>query len=283
MKTKLKKAIDALGLARALAALSVLMLVVGLQGCASGPQAVAHDPLEPLNRQVYAFNDTVDKALLKPVAQAYTDVVPSLVRRGVSNFFSNLGDVWTFVNTLLQGKPQAAAETLMRFGMNSVFGLGGLFDVASELGMPKHKEDFGQTLGRWGVPAGPYLVLPILGPSNLRDASALTADLQVDPLNQFKPKEAQLGLGVLKVTDTRAKLLQLGGLVDRASLDPYGFVRDAYLQKRRNDVYDGDPPPEPQQPSEEPWLDEEQKPAASGADVVEPVEKEPVSNADARP
>lgn len=234
-----------LKLRRGWLALGLLMLAL-LQGCASVRMAVKgddpRDPLEPLNRHVHAFNDQVDVVVARPLALAYVELVPSLVRTGVGNVLSNLRDVWTLANATLQLKPQMAAETFMRINVNTFFGLGGVFDVASEMRIPHHREDFGQTLGRWGVPAGPYLVLPLLGPSSVRDGLALPLDMRGDAVQQFGDAQTRTALGVLRLVDTRAGLLQTVDAVRAASLDPYTFVRDAYLQKRRNDVYDGNPP-----------------------------------------
>ena len=155
------------GLCRLLAAASA---VLALAGCASAPGA-RNDPLEPMNRAVFAFNEAVDDAVLKPVATAYQKVVPELVRTGVDNVFANIGDLWSAANQLLQAKPVAAVEMGFRFVVNSSFGIGGLFDIASEAGLERRSEDFGQTLGRWGLGTGPYLVLPLLGPSNVRDGA----------------------------------------------------------------------------------------------------------------
>lgn len=222
-----------------------------LAGCATAPGADPRDPLEPLNRGVTRFNDAVDDALLKPAATAYREVMPSPVRTGVSNFFGNLGDVWSFVNHVLQFKGQAAVETCMRVGVNTVFGLGGVLDIASELGLERRTEDFGQTLGRWGVPSGPYLVLPLLGPSSVRDAAALRADVMGSVIANVDHVPTRNSLSALKAVDTRARLLRAGDMLDQAALDPYTFTRDAYLQKRRNDVFDGSPPPEPEPPDTE--------------------------------
>ncbi|MGH6626094.1 MAG: MlaA family lipoprotein [Burkholderiaceae bacterium] len=219
-------------------ALAILLL----SGCATGPGANPRDPLEPLNRTISDFNDVVDKAFLKPVATAYTEVTPAPVRTGVSNFFSNLGDVWSFVNNVLQLKAQAAAETWMRLNVNTFFGLGGILDVAAEMNIERHKEDFGQTLGRWGVPAGPYLVLPILGPSTLRDGLALMVDRQGNLITHVDPTSTRNGLYLLRAVDARANLLRTGTVIDEAALDKYSFTRDAYLQLRRSEIYDGEPP-----------------------------------------
>lgn len=219
-----------------------LALLVVISGCASGPRANPRDPLEPLNRNVSQFNEVVDQAFLKPVATAYKNVFPPLVRTGVSNFFSNLGDLWSAANNLMQFKVQEAAETILRFNVNTFFGLAGILDVAGEFGIERHKEDFGQTLGRWGVPAGPYLVLPLLGPSTLRDAAALPLEARGNLLSDVTPNATQNSLYVLKAVDARANLLRASSVLDEAALDKYSFTRDAYLQLRRAEVYDGRDP-----------------------------------------
>ncbi len=211
-----------------------LMLV--LTGCASGPNANPKDPLEPYNRTMSSFNDGVDRAVLKPVATAYVAVTPSLVREGVTNFFGNLQDGWTFVNSVLQLRPQKAVDSIARFSMNTFFGLGGLLDVAGEAGIPKHNEDLGKTLGRWGVPSGPYLVLPIFGPSTVRDALTITAESAYDPVSQINPIGARNTVTVVRLVNSRSKFLRLGNLLDEAALDKYTFTRDAFLAKRNADV-----------------------------------------------
>ena len=208
------------------------MLLAGCAGFRTNPR----DPLEPMNRKVMQFNDGVDAMVLKPVATVYKDGVPPLVRTGVSNFFGNLTDGWSFVNSALQFKFQNAAENFMRLNVNTFFGLGGILDVASELNIERHKEDFGQTLGRWGVPAGPYLVLPLLGPSTLRDTAALPVDRKVDPVHQVNHVDARNGLYVLRAVDARANLLRIGSVIEGAALDKYSFTRDAYLQRRRAEI-----------------------------------------------
>jgi phospholipid-binding lipoprotein MlaA len=191
---------------------------------------------------VFEFNQVVDKVAIKPVAQAYVQVVPGLVRTGVGNFLGNLSDVWTFANSAMQLKGQAAAESLMRVTVNTFFGLGGVLDVATEMRLEKRKEDFGQTLGHWGVKPGPYVVLPLLGPSTLRDTVALPLDMKGDASQQFSDEATRNALTVTRVVDLRSRLLQTVDVVMAASLDPYSFVRDGYLQKRQNDIYDGNPP-----------------------------------------
>lgn len=202
----------------------------------------AKDPIEGWNRVVFGFNEGLDKAVLKPVAEGYRAVVPELVRSGISNVFANIGDGWSAINQLLQGKPVAAAEMTMRVATNTLFGIGGLFDVASDLGIERRTEDFGQTLGRWGLPAGPYLVLPVLGASSLRDAAALPVDLQWSASALTDDGATSAGLTVLRIIDVRASLLSAGKLLDEIALDKYVFVRDGYLTRRRSQVYDGEPP-----------------------------------------
>lgn len=217
-----------------------LTLALGAAQCAIA--ADARDPWENVNRRIYAFNDVVDTAVVRPVAQAYVQVVPGFARTGVHNFLGNLSDVWSMVNSAMQLKGQATAETLMRVSVNTVFGLAGVLDVASEMGLEKRKEDFGQTLGYWGVPSGPYVVLPILGPSTVRDGLGLPLDFKGDPGQNVSDAATRNTLTVLRVTDLRGSLLKTVDTVKEASLDPYSFVRDAYLQKRENDIYDGNPP-----------------------------------------
>lgn len=213
-----------------------------MAGCASGPGANRADPLEPLNRSVFKFNDAVDTAVLRPVATGYRDVVPSMVRTGVNNFFGNVSDVWSLANNVMQLKVQNSAETFMRLNVNTFFGLGGLLDVASELGIERHREDFGQTLGHFGVPAGPYLVLPLLGPSTLRDTAALPVDRYGDGVSAIQDIAWRNSFYALRVVDGRANLLRVSQMLDDAALDKYSFTRDAFLQRRLSEVYDGNPP-----------------------------------------
>ncbi|MBU6502013.1 MAG: VacJ family lipoprotein [Burkholderiales bacterium] len=215
-----------------LALMGALSGFVLLSGCATGPNANPRDPLEPFNRGVYKFNDAVDRAVLKPVATAYVKVTPSVVRTGVNNFFGNLGDAWSAVNSVLQLHGQDAAESIMRFSFNTVFGLGGLLDIAGEAGLPRHKEDFGLTLARWGMPTGPYLVLPLLGPSDLRDTAALPVDWQGGLIRHVTPTTDRNELYLLQTVSTRANLLGASSLLEQAALDQYSFTRDVYLQYR---------------------------------------------------
>ncbi len=222
--------------------LACVALLAVLTGCASAPGADPRDPWEPYNRSMYRFNDAVDTAVLKPVATAYRDAVPQPVRTGVNNFFGNLSDAWSFVNNVLQAKPEAALHSFWRVVINSTMGLGGVLDPATEMRLQRHREDFGQTLGRWGVPTGPYFVLPILGPSTLRDTVALPVDLYGRPVGHVADVPVRNSLTGLDIVQTRAGLLATTEFLESAALDRYTFQRDAFLQKRRNDVFDGNPP-----------------------------------------
>ena len=223
---------------------SVLLMLFVLSGCASGANVNARDPLEPLNRGVFKFNDAVDTAVLKPVATLYRDVTPVPVRQGVGNFFGNLKDAWSFVNNALQLKGQAAVESLVRFGVNTFIGLGGALDVATEMGIEKHTKDFGHTLGYWGVAPGPYLVLPLLGPSTLRDTVALSVDLQGDIVANITHVPTRNTVTAVRAVDTRESLLDATTMLEEMALDKYTFTRDAFLQLRRSAIFDGNPPDE---------------------------------------
>lgn len=226
---------------RFLLVLAMAMLLV-LQGCSTVKSADARDPWEPMNRSIYQFNDAVDTIALKPAAELYVKVLPSMVRTGVNNFFGNLGDVWSMANSAMQFKGQDTVETFMRISVNTFMGLGGVLDVATAMGIEKRREDFGQTLGYWGVQSGPYVMLPLFGPSTLRDALAFPVDMQGNVTNQLSDQRTRNALLATRLVDTRAGLLRTVDAVKASSLDPYSFVRDAYLQKRRNDIYDGNPP-----------------------------------------
>ncbi|MES2938398.1 MAG: VacJ family lipoprotein [Pseudomonadota bacterium] len=228
---------------RRAAAAAVLLAALALAGCATGPNADPRDPFEPFNRHVSTFNEGVDAVVLKPVATAYREGVPPLIRTGVANFFGNLSDIWSFVNSALQFKLQNAAENFMRVNVNTLFGLGGIIDVASELNIERHREDFGQTLGRWGVPAGPYIVLPFLGPSTLRDTLALPIDRRGDPVAYMESDVAREALYGLRIVDQRSNLLRASSVLDQAALDKYSFTRDAHLQRRRAQVFEDKPAP----------------------------------------
>lgn len=209
----------------------------------------ARDPLEGFNRAMYTFNDKFDRYLLKPVAKGYRAVTPKPVRKGISNFFSNLHDPGIMLNNLLQGKPRQAGSDLGRFLVNSTLGIAGLFDVATSMGMEKHNEDFGQTLAKWGVGDGSYLVLPFFGPSNLRDGAALPVDWEMYPPNHMEETSTRNKLLVVDTVDKRAQLLDASDILEQAAgQDPYIFVREAYRQRRINQIYDGNPPQAPPPP-----------------------------------
>jgi phospholipid-binding lipoprotein MlaA len=216
------------------------LLALMLSGCAS---TANNDPLEGINRGIYKFNDVADKAVIKPVAGAYKAVLPSPVRSGVNNFFGNLSTFVSVINDLLQFKFDKAAEGAGRFVINSTFGIAGLVDVASMDGIEKRKEDFGQTLGYWGVGSGPYIVLPFLGPSNIRDTAGLVVDSAAfDPIGYIDDPATRNSAIALKFLDRRSQLLPGSDLLDEAALDPYAFMRDAYYQRRQSQIYDGNPP-----------------------------------------
>lgn len=222
--------------------LSVLAACVVLGGCATtrGPDATVSDPLEPLNRSVLSFNETFDEYLFAPIARGYRAVMPLPARAGISNFFGNIEDLWTGVNNLLQGKPAEAASDGGRLLVNSTLGILGFFDVASEIGLDKHKEDFGQTLGKWGMASGPYIEIPFLGPSTLRDGAALFLDFKADPVIYATNSQARRNqLFVLRAIDTRQQLLGLETTLDEAATDKYLFRRNFFLRKREADINDG--------------------------------------------
>ncbi|SEI63961.1 MlaA family lipoprotein [Paraburkholderia diazotrophica] len=202
-------------------------------GCATGPDRKPGDPLEPMNRAIFTFNDALDRTVAVPIAKGYQKVTPQPLRQAISNFFSNLGDLDNFANSLLQLHIKDATESLMRFAMNSTFGIGGLIDFATPAGLPKHKQDFGLTLGRWGVPSGPYLVLPLFGPSSFRDGLGYFVDFRANPMT-YLDAEYKYPLYFLQFVSVRSDLLGATTLLEQAALDKYSFVRDAYTQQRRS-------------------------------------------------
>lgn len=227
------------GIRRTLAALALVA------GWLAAPATVAQspsDPLEPLNRAVFEFNEGADRYVIKPIAEGYRAVVPQFMRTGVGNFFRNLDDLFGGINSLLQGKTVAAGDDFGRVLINTSFGILGIFDVASEAGIERSAEDFGQTFGWWGIGPGPYLVLPLLGPSSVRDTAGIGVRVVTDPL-LITPQGVSWGLLALFYVDSRARLLGTETLVEQAALDKYRFVRSAYLQRRQYLVYDGKPPP----------------------------------------
>lgn len=213
-----------------------------LNGCAT--TAGSKDPIEGFNRAVFAFNEGLDTVLIRPVAKGYETVLPGLVRTGVSNFFSNISDVFVAVNNLLQGKPTEAVNDGARVLFNSTFGMLGIFDIATDVGLEKHEEDFGQTFGRWGVGPGAYVVVPVFGPRNVRDTVGLVLDLSADPVGNVDHIPTRNSLSVLRLVSDRAGVLPADKIIEEAALDKYSYVRDAYLQRRLNLVHDGRPPRE---------------------------------------
>ena len=212
--------------------LGAVALALVLAGCSTVRTPSANDPLEGVNRTIFTFNDTVDRYTLRPIAQGYQWAIPQPVRSGITNMFSNVGDVYTAANELLQLKITDAVSDLMRVVINTIWGVGGLFDVASVVNLPKHSEDFGLTLGHYGVPAGPYLVLPLLGPSDVRDGVGTIVDFELDPTSYINPVSIRNYIFVVRLINTRANLLGASDLLSNAALDKYSFVRDAYVQRR---------------------------------------------------
>lgn len=243
---------------------SLAMAVVAaatLTGCA-GPNP--RDPYEGFNRSMFKFNDAIDQAALKPAATAYKSVLPSFVQTGVNNFFGNLSDVWTAANGFMQGRGEQGMTDVMRVALNSTFGLLGVLDIASEAGLSKHNEDFGQTLGYWGVQSGPYLMLPLLGPSTVRDTVALPLDIKADPWGYKEPVNVRTIGTVTRVIDKRATLLDASNLMEEAALDRYEFVRDSYLQARQSKVFNGESGPRGGTDSDK----KDSKPPSADADGV---------------
>lgn len=249
---------------RALALCGTVSLLLG--GCASTGNP--RDPFEPVNRGIYQFNDGVDRLVLKPAAEVYKAVLPQFVRTGVSNFFSNLNDVIVALNNLLQGKLLQSLSDVGRIAVNTTVGLLGFVDVATEIGLEKHNEDLGQTLGYWGIGDGPYLVIPLLGPSSARDGVGVFGDYKTNPLTYVDPTRDRNALYAVNLVHRRYELLDASRVLETAALDPYEFVRDAYFQRRRNLVHDGNPPREEE--------DDEVKPKP-GAGSVSPSPSSPES------
>jgi len=228
---------------------ALVALIASLAGCATAPSGgsdaapvrAEHDPLEPLNRSLYAINDAVDRVTLKPIARGYKAVVPEFARRGVTNFSRNLFTPRSAVNNFLQGKPGPGFSELGRFIINTTLGIGGLIDIATAQGMPVYDEDFGQTLAVWGIPEGPYLFIPILGPNTLLDAASIPIDIASDPLYHYDNSSVRDKVYVLRLIDLRMRLLTAETLLED-SKDPYLTLRESYLQNRRFQVYDGSPP-----------------------------------------
>ncbi len=221
---------------RALRMAALGLLVVLVQGCATGPNANPADPLEPFNRTVFNVNDGLDRAIFVPVATAYKDITPSPVRTGVNNFFNNIADVLSVANNALQLKPKETLETGMRVAFNSIFGFAGVFDIGTEMRLLRNKQDFGQTLGYWGVQSGAYVVLPFFGPSSVRDSVGTLVDSNVELVGNVKNVPARNAMIGLRVVDKRAEFLGTETVLEQASLDKYSFTRDLYLQRRANSI-----------------------------------------------
>ncbi len=238
------------GLANWLGRLGGLALLAGLGACASVPPDAGRNPADPferVNRQVYSFNDHFDRAIVKPVAKGYTAVVPKPVRQCVYNVFENIFEITSMVNLALQGRPRDVGMEFGRFVMNSTFGLFGCFDLAQHFGLEKNRQYFALTMGKWGLTPGPYLVLPFLGPSSVRDALGEIPDYFTDPISYITPVKDSDFVYAGRFVVKRAQLLDATNLLEQAALDPYVFVRDAYMQRTRSRVYDGNPPPLPEE------------------------------------
>jgi len=230
----------------------VMGIATVLVGCASIPAGVEpspNDPWEPFNRSVFEFNENLDAYFLKPVVTGYRFVLPEFVRDGIYNFFSNYNDIYTALNNLLQGKPSDAFSDLMRVVVNTTFGLGGFIDMATPGGLEKHKEDWGQTFGVWGVPSGPYVVLPFFGPSSVRDTFGTAADLETDYFFKYIPDVGlRNSVTGLRVVNARNTYYEAGDLLNGAAIDKYSFLRDAYIQRREYQINEGREDEEPLMP-----------------------------------
>ena len=220
--------------------MAAAVCALALGGCATSGNP--RDPVEGFNRAIFAINEGLDKALIKPVARGYEAAVPASARAGVSNFFGNIADVFIGVNNVLQGKVADGVGDFGRVAVNSTVGILGFADVATDMGLDKHDEDFGQTFGRWGAGPGAYIVWPVFGPRTVRDSAGLALDLAVEPVGHLRNVGARNTLLVTRIISDRAALLPADKVIAEAALDKYSYVRDAYLQRRRSQVYDGDPP-----------------------------------------
>jgi phospholipid-binding lipoprotein MlaA len=257
--------------------LVMALLLGGAAGCATTGPMDQRDPLEGYNRAIFSFNEGFDQVFMKPVATVYRDALPDPVRGWVRNFFANIADLLIGFNNLLQGKPADTVTDWARFAFNTTLGVFGLNDVATTFGLEKHDEDFGQTFGRWGMDEGAYIVWPFIGSSSMRDSLGLIPDLALDPVVRHRPVDVSNTLLAIRFTSRRADLLDASRILEEAALDKYVFQRDAYLQRRRSLVYDGNPP---RAERETPRADAESPPAgpASASDaapVAQPVSAAP--------
>ncbi|AGX86180.1 MlaA family lipoprotein [Candidatus Symbiobacter mobilis] len=223
---------------------AILVAALWIGGCATPPQAVVYDPWESWNRSVYRFNDAMDRSVLRPVASAYRDTVPQPVRSGVGNFFDNVQDLWSALQHGLQGRGQDAATSALRFGVNTTLGVYGVLDVATAMNLDRQPNDFGRTLGEWGVGEGPYMVLPFFGPSTLRDTAGLAWDRRAQWMTALDHVPTRNATTVLYVAHRRAQFLDAMQMLDEVALDPYAFTRDVYVQRRRSLSTDGGIPPQ---------------------------------------
>ena len=235
----------------------VTLIGIGLTGCATTTKTDPRDPWEDWNRDVQSFNDGVDDYVMKPVAQGYKWVTPEVVDQGITNFYSNINDISVFLNDFLQFKALQGGQDAGRFMINTVAGLGGFFDVANYVGLPKHKEDFDQTMAVWGIPSGPYIVLPFFGPSTPRGVGGLVGDSATNPINYFAPMVVPFISGTLRVTDQHADSESEFKILDAAAQDRYQFIRDSYFQERTNKIHDGNPPADDELEKAEQELDKE--------------------------
>ena len=269
--------------------LALALLVAVSAGCATLPPdatpAQRADPYEAWNRKVFDFNDALDEAILKPVAIGYAAIVPPVVRRGVDNFYANMLDPWSAVNSLLQGKPFRALQSAFRFAVNSTFGILGIIDVAADMDIDRQPEDFGQTLGVWGAAPGPYLVWPFIGSSTARDSIALPLDYLASPMNLLNDGATPIAIWSLRVVNTRAQLLDASRLLDEIALDRYSFIRDAYLQRRGSLIRDGEDEPQqnPDDPSQDDATTGREKDDGAGAPTAAEPPDGPASRAAAAP
>lgn len=227
------------GLGRALA----LVAALALAGCATTTTTSAVDPLEPLNRAAYRFNEPLDRDVIKPIARAYAETTPRIVRQVFNNFYGNIEDFFSGVNGMLQNKPEKAGHDFGRVMLNSLFGLGGLIDFASEAGIPRGDEDFGQTFGVWGIPPGPYLFIPAFGPWTVRDLTGLGVRIALGPTSEIPNHAVRWSLYGWGYVEAQARVMEAQSLAEKAALDPYTFIRRSYLQRREYLTYDGKPPP----------------------------------------
>ena len=269
------RAAPAAGLARGLRLVLLVLMLAASAGCATLPPDATPvqkaDPFEAWNRKVFDFNDELDEAILKPIAKVYAEVFPPIVRRGVDNFYANMADAWSAVNSLLQGQPFIALQSAFRFAVNSTFGILGIIDVAADMNIDRHPEDFGQTLGVWGAEPGPYLVWPLIGSSTVRDSIALPLDYAMSPMNLLNGGATPIAIWSLRLVNTRAGLLDASDLLEQIALDKYSFIRDAYLQRRGSMIRDGeDEPPYDPTKDEDPSAPEGQAPPAAAPSQFTP-------------